>query len=705
MNAFPLRQVKATVARCQSNCAASDRLTGPTKMPKTRPHPFAIAQFPTKNDAFCMLGCQYFFSDYPTKSSCVAQCEYYYRYQLSVGYSDIIEESLSNCRDGCDIALQTCQAGFYCENEAMLECPEGTFRNDSMGTLSVKECTKCPFGRYRSLTKGKSPDDCSLCPRGKYADVEGTTATSRCIRCPAGKFADEMGMRNCRCIVPAEMRCSAGVCGVAERAPSLYLNHLDMATTKDELVTIFGCMFDDPQLATKVAAGNCKFGVIDKLVLSNRSIIDVDYGNSLLVYETTDSDGEILRSPLKYYNMKISAFQIQNFPATAISSHSRAYTLTITSTSPPTVYTWTEMITSSHTTTNTVKMDLDFSFDSTSYLSSYYDTDANTQTNSVTCSVGTCSFTSQTFTYETTNKGISNQIFSLSVMNVNSVSSGSKYVRGPENMVFETASLWCTSRGGILANITSASDQSDAYGVCGGDVECWIGAVEVGGDVTTHMSNQTWSSDGTIVSSYDNFAMHDGLDNNGGGIDERNAIMNATGHWLDKDGSTYTARPLCEYPVPATITLTYIDHLGTATVTLSDLLETVDVNTGISDVGGIDMNEVNSNIGNVSVTMVLKELTDEAFAYVEFNSLESAQKGLNEYILDSVGFSQRNDFKGRIIEMKGRYIEPVDTYDQYSYDTCEFTFYDPGGTEIIDGYFGEEKIDFFRESNPYNGRW
>jgi len=124
----------------------------------------------------------------------------------------------------------------YCFLLYQIECPEGTFRNDSMGTTAVKQCTKCPFGRYRSLTKGKSPDDCSLCPRGKYADVEGTTDTSRCIRCPAGKFADEMGMRNCRCIIPAEMRCSAGQCGIAERTPSLYLNKLDMITTKADLI-------------------------------------------------------------------------------------------------------------------------------------------------------------------------------------------------------------------------------------------------------------------------------------------------------------------------------------------------------------------------------------------------------------------------------------------------------------------------------------
>ena len=145
--------VHSTVARCQANCVASDRLTGPTKMANTRPHPYKITQYPTRNAAFCKLGCQYFFSDYPTNTSCIKQCEYSYRYKVTTGYSDVIEESLSNCRDGCSIALQTCQAGFFCNTGAMLPCNPGSFRNESMGVPSVLQCTLCPFGRYRKLAK------------------------------------------------------------------------------------------------------------------------------------------------------------------------------------------------------------------------------------------------------------------------------------------------------------------------------------------------------------------------------------------------------------------------------------------------------------------------------------------------------------------------------------------------------------------------
>ena len=219
-------EVYSTVARCQANCAASDRLTGPTKMPETKPHPWKITQFPTKNNAFCMLGCQYFFSDFPTNISCINECQRAYRYRVTTGYSDVIEESLSNCFDGCSIALQTCQSGFFCNTGAMRPCEEGTFRNDSMGVPAVLECTKCPFGRYRSLKKGKSPDECSLCPRGKYANFEGATKTAECIRCPAGKFADEEGMKECACITPdsckLEFKTPAG-----EVSEVFYANNID----------------------------------------------------------------------------------------------------------------------------------------------------------------------------------------------------------------------------------------------------------------------------------------------------------------------------------------------------------------------------------------------------------------------------------------------------------------------------------------------
>jgi len=125
-----LSVVESTVARCQANCAASDRLTGPTRMTNTRPHPYKITQFPTKNNAFCYLGCQYFFSDWPTYDSCVDQCKYAYRYLMTTGYSDVIQESINNCLDGCNIALQICQSGFYCNGGAMLPCVPGTFRNE-----------------------------------------------------------------------------------------------------------------------------------------------------------------------------------------------------------------------------------------------------------------------------------------------------------------------------------------------------------------------------------------------------------------------------------------------------------------------------------------------------------------------------------------------------------------------------------------------
>merc|ERR1711991_425898 len=134
--------------------------------------------------------------------SCVQKCQMAYRYQVTTGFSDVIEESLSSCYDGCDIALQTCQAGFYCIEGWMLPCPPGYWRNESVGVPAVLKCNLCPFGRYRSLSKGKHPDECSLCPRGKYADFEGATQTSECIRCQAGKFADDEGMRVCKCITP-----------------------------------------------------------------------------------------------------------------------------------------------------------------------------------------------------------------------------------------------------------------------------------------------------------------------------------------------------------------------------------------------------------------------------------------------------------------------------------------------------------------------
>src|SRR5690606_20318363 len=118
---------------CQSNCVSEDRLVGPTKPLATRPHPWKPAPFPTLFDGFCKLGCQLFFSENPTNVSCKRACDWSYRYKITVEYNDLIEVGLNECIDGCNIALLTCQTGYYCNDGAMLPCPPGRFRENGTG--------------------------------------------------------------------------------------------------------------------------------------------------------------------------------------------------------------------------------------------------------------------------------------------------------------------------------------------------------------------------------------------------------------------------------------------------------------------------------------------------------------------------------------------------------------------------------------------
>lgn len=120
-----LNVAHAQLELCQLNCVSDDRLTGPTKMQNTRPHPFKIAPFPTKLDQFCKLGCQLFFSEKPNNVTCKDSCDFSYRYRATDGYIDVAEEAILECRDGCDIALQVCQEGFYCRDGSMISCPSG----------------------------------------------------------------------------------------------------------------------------------------------------------------------------------------------------------------------------------------------------------------------------------------------------------------------------------------------------------------------------------------------------------------------------------------------------------------------------------------------------------------------------------------------------------------------------------------------------
>ena len=196
---------EAQLELCQANCISSDRLVGPTRMLNTRPHPWKVAPFPTSQQGFCQLGCQIFYNEVPRNSTCRRLCDYFYRYRVTSGYSDLAEEAKLECRDGCDIGLQICQAGYFCNTGEMLPCPPGTYREavTDVSVLALQEaaeCTKCPFGRYRPTNKGKSADECSKCPIGTYANVTGSDQVSDCQRCPAGQNAEEEGMRLCKCI-------------------------------------------------------------------------------------------------------------------------------------------------------------------------------------------------------------------------------------------------------------------------------------------------------------------------------------------------------------------------------------------------------------------------------------------------------------------------------------------------------------------------
>eukprot|EP00605_Chrysophyceae_sp_TOSAG23-4_P000669 GSChrysophyteH1.ASY1.ANO1.751.1 assembled CDS len=192
---------------CAENCGSHDRLTGSYRMTNTRPHPWSIAEFPPNNSGFCQMGCQFFFNEFPVTTTCKRLCDFVYRYQVTVSYSDLAETAIQECRDGCDIAQQVCQPGFYCTQGRMIPCPPGRYR-ETIPDLSVESlnkaqiCTECDPGRYRPQSKGKKPDDCRKCPVGKYADVTGSVLVSDCVRCPAGKTAEEEGMSQCKCITP-----------------------------------------------------------------------------------------------------------------------------------------------------------------------------------------------------------------------------------------------------------------------------------------------------------------------------------------------------------------------------------------------------------------------------------------------------------------------------------------------------------------------
>lgn len=135
------------------------------------------------------------------------------------------EQARLECQDGCDIALNICRPGYYCNEGIMKPCPAGTYRGsvENITLISLEQanqCTPCPYGRYRSAKKGKSADDCTKCPIGTYANHTGGTSDFDCKRCPVGTFAEEEGMRVCKCITPES-------CGLEIAGKTYYSNNVD----------------------------------------------------------------------------------------------------------------------------------------------------------------------------------------------------------------------------------------------------------------------------------------------------------------------------------------------------------------------------------------------------------------------------------------------------------------------------------------------
>uniref|UniRef100_A0A7S1TV74 Tyrosine-protein kinase ephrin type A/B receptor-like domain-containing protein n=1 Tax=Phaeomonas parva TaxID=124430 RepID=A0A7S1TV74_9STRA len=196
--AAALLPAAADLDHCKADCSDAARPVGPTRPPNTRGHPWFPAPNPNPYLQFCQTGCSLFFESYPVLTDCQAECDRIYRYDVTVAYNDQAEVARLECRDGCEMGLLRCQAGYYCTAGSMLQCPIGTYRD--VDFAAVEACVDCPRGRYRSDPRGRYLESCAQCPVGKYVNDTGSAFIEDCLRCPAGKFAPEPGLALCKCI-------------------------------------------------------------------------------------------------------------------------------------------------------------------------------------------------------------------------------------------------------------------------------------------------------------------------------------------------------------------------------------------------------------------------------------------------------------------------------------------------------------------------
>eukprot|EP00615_Pteridomonas_danica_P018225 CAMPEP_0114396342 /NCGR_PEP_ID=MMETSP0102-20121206/13509_1 /TAXON_ID=38822 ORGANISM="Pteridomonas danica, Strain PT" /NCGR_SAMPLE_ID=MMETSP0102 /ASSEMBLY_ACC=CAM_ASM_000212 /LENGTH=198 /DNA_ID=CAMNT_0001557039 /DNA_START=76 /DNA_END=673 /DNA_ORIENTATION=+ len=134
----------------------SFRPIGPTRPPHTRGHPWFPAHdvgdmIPSKFSSFCEAGCNFFFSEFPSNTTCKRRCDRMYRYDVEGGYSDLAEVARYECYDGCDIAILRCQPGYRCDWPTTTGVPA-----ESNWEL-IASMTQCGAGNYRDVDSLKSP--------------------------------------------------------------------------------------------------------------------------------------------------------------------------------------------------------------------------------------------------------------------------------------------------------------------------------------------------------------------------------------------------------------------------------------------------------------------------------------------------------------------------------------------------------------------
>lgn len=120
------------IALCQSNCGnTTARLVGPTLPPNPKQHPYISSTSirpsikPLKSTESCKLGCQLFFTELPYTVTCKSNCEWFYRYDSTIGYSYYAIQEKLECFDGCEIGYDVCEEGYYCSNQRLIPCPAG----------------------------------------------------------------------------------------------------------------------------------------------------------------------------------------------------------------------------------------------------------------------------------------------------------------------------------------------------------------------------------------------------------------------------------------------------------------------------------------------------------------------------------------------------------------------------------------------------